>query len=475
MKIDKKSPLTYILISLPFVLWAVVGIYPSYDDWSTLSSPNFDADWAKFFLPYGSVWRPFDALMGYVVGAAPQLFPALNHVCIVFGHLLGAILVMKLSQLLGFGRAAQFVATIFFWISPCMLGTVLSCDSLNQTYSQMWGMAAVWFYLSVKGRGRYAAWAACVMLAALSKDNGIAWAVVPPVLAFAFGRENMRSASRHLLFGVAIAVAYGCIRIALPSTEYYNPDYHTFLLAKKIKEIAIFVGYTWVAADYVSIVHAASRCLPLAALTLVLSLPFVYMMFVRSPRLWLTRRFAGLAVCIIIVMSPHLLISLSVMNTYAGLGMSALLVAFVADHTERHHPSLLRTAFAMYVAAALITDIHHWYKAYTTAAVGRDMAREAIRLAEKPVRNAYCVITDDDQKKFSSFCVLPQDAFGAQAAAVAHETQYKWPLHAEDTIIPRDHAHEARTIARRVLDTGRFDCVWLIDKSSVSIMRKENR
>ena len=199
------------------------------------------------------------------------------------------------------------------------------------------------------------------------------------------------------------------------------------------------------------------------------------MMFVRSPHLWLTRRFVSLAVCIIIVMSPNLLISLTVMNAYAGLGMSALLVAFVADHTERYHPSLLRTAFAMYVAAALITDIHHWYKAYTTAAVGRDMAREAIRLAGKPVKNAYCVITDDDQKKFSSFCVLPQDAFGAQAAAVAHETQYKWPLHVEDTIIPRDHGHEARTIARRALDTGRFDCVWLIDKSSVSIMKKEDR
>ena len=206
MKIGKTSPLTLILVSLPFVLWAVVGIYPSFDDWSTLSSPNFDPDSAKFFLPYGSVWRPFDALMGYIVGAVPQLFPALNHVCIVIGHLLGALLVMKLSQRLGFCRAAQFASTLFFWMSPCMLGTVLSCDALNQTYSHMWGMAAVWFYLSMEGKRRYAAWAACVMMAALSKDNGIAWAVVPPVLAFAFGMEDRRSALRHLLFGVSIAL-----------------------------------------------------------------------------------------------------------------------------------------------------------------------------------------------------------------------------------------------------------------------------
>lgn len=475
MRTYKTSPLTLILVSLPFVLWAVVGIYPSFDDWSTLSSPNFDPDCAKFFLPYGSVWRPFDALMGYIVGAAPQLFPALNHVCIVAGHLIGAVLVMKLSQRLGFCRAAQFASTLFFWMSPCMLGTVLSCDALNQTYSQMWGMAAVWFYLSAEGRRRYAAWAACVMMAALSKDNGIAWAVVPPVLAFAFGMEDRRSALRHLLFGVSVAVAYGCIRLALPSTEYYNPDYNTFLPTKKLKEIAIFLGYTWVAADYVSIVHTASRSLPLAALTLVLSLPFVYMMFVRSPRLWLTRRFLGLAVCILIVMSPHLLISLSVMNAYAGLGMSALLVAFVADHMSRNHPALLRTAFAMYAAAAIITDVHHWYKAYTTAAVGREMAHEAIRLAGHPVKNAYCVVTDDDEKKFSSFCVLPQDAFGPQAAAVVHETSYRWPTCVKDTIIPRESGHEARSIARRALDTGKYECVWLIDKSRVDIMRKDSK
>ena len=116
MRTYKTSPLTLILVSLPFVLWAVVGIYPSFDDWSTLSSPNFDPDCAKFFLPYGSVWRPFDALMGYIVGAAPQLFPALNHVCIVAGHLIGAVLVMKLSQRLGFCRAAQFASTLFFWM-----------------------------------------------------------------------------------------------------------------------------------------------------------------------------------------------------------------------------------------------------------------------------------------------------------------------------------------------------------------------
>ena len=43
-----------------------LDVMPTYDDWYTLSSPNRDPDWLKFFLPYGSVWRPIDALMGYV-------------------------------------------------------------------------------------------------------------------------------------------------------------------------------------------------------------------------------------------------------------------------------------------------------------------------------------------------------------------------------------------------------------------------
>lgn len=468
---NKKSPLTYILLTLPFMLWAALEVYPSFDDWSTLSSPNTDREWLKFFMPYGSVWRPFDALFGYITGVWPGWFPALNHVCIVFGHTVSALLLYDIMRRFGLNRAARFVATLFFWLSPCMLGTVLSCDALNQTYSQVWGLGAVWCYIAMRGRKRYAAWAVCVMMAALAKDNGIAWAVVPPMVAYAFDRCDRRMLVRGIVFGLSVAVVYAVVRISLPKTDIYNPDYSTFILAKKIKEIAVWVGYTWVAADYVSIVHAPSRNLLVFAATLVLSLPMVYIVFVRNFRHLFTRRCAGVIAAMITVMSPHLLISLSVMNTYAGLGMAALLVATVIDKTYPADRHLIMISFAMYLVAALITDIHHTCKAISTSTVGRDMAREAIRATGGEVKTVRCVIVDDDEKKFSSFCVLPQDAFGGSGAAVMHETQYRWPKTVNDTIIPRSQADKAETMAREALMSNQYDCAWIIDKDKVRVIR----
>ncbi len=465
--------MTYIILTLPFVLWAALEVYPSFDDWSTLSSPNTDREWLKFFMPYGSVWRPFDALFGYITGVWPALFPALAHVCIVTGHTVSALLIYSLTGRLGLNRAARFAGTLFFWLSPCMLGTVLSCDSLNQTYSHAWGLGAVWAYIVMRGRKRYAAWAVCVVMAALAKDNGIAWAVVPPMVAYAFDRCDRRALLRGLFFGCAVAVVYGCVRMALPKTDIYNSDYSTFVLAKKVKEIVTWVGYTWFAVDYVSIVHAPSRNLLLAGVTLLLALPMVYVLFVRNIRLMFTRRLLVLAAAMIAVMSPHLLISLSVMNAYAGLGMAALMVAVVIDSAYPADRRIIVCAFGMYVVAAVITDVHHAYKAVTTAATGREMAREVIRATGHEVETAYCVIVDDDERKFSSFCVLPQDAFGGNGAAVMHENRYRWPHEVNDTIIPRDMADSAESIARRAIACGKYECAWIIDKSRVRVINKQ--
>jgi len=469
---SKRSPIPYIIIIAPILLCAALMVYPSYDDWSTLSSPNYDSQWQKFFLPYGSVWRPFDALLGYIVAPFPQFFPSLNHVLIVLAHVLGATLVYAISVRLRMSDVAQFCSAVFFLVSPCMLGTMLSCDAFNQAYSLFFGLLSVYCYLSMRGKRRYATWVICVLLAALSKDNGIAWSIVPPILAFSFHETDRRTLLRHFAFGMAIAILYGCIRLSLPKTYIYNPDYNTFLLSKKIKEIATWIGYTWVAADYVSLLHTKSRNLWLFGGTLLMSLPMLWMLFAKCHKIYSERQFYGIAACILITMSPHLLISLSVMNTYAGLGMAALLVGFCTDRVAKKNPKAFKTAFLLYLIASFITDIHHTYKAIQTSNVGKQMARSIIKETEKPADNVFCVVIDDDDRKFSSFCVLPQDAFGAKAAAVVHENKYVWPQHIDEKIMPRDSANYATEMARKALKSGKYDCAWIINKQQTSVIKK---
>lgn len=42
-----------ILLSAPIVLLAIVQILPTFDDWNTLSSPNYDKEYLKYFDLYG--------------------------------------------------------------------------------------------------------------------------------------------------------------------------------------------------------------------------------------------------------------------------------------------------------------------------------------------------------------------------------------------------------------------------------------
>ena len=459
----------FVFITMPFVLWGKLQILPTFDDWSTLSSPHTDPDFLPYFMRYGNVWRPFDALMGYIVGLQPRLFPVLNHIIIFIGHISCALMVWLLGAKAGFNRTARAVATTFFYLSPCVLGTVLACDSLNQVYSQLWGMVAIWCYLHYEDWRKYVLWTLFVMLAALSKENGIAWAVVPPVFAYGFHRMDKQTLLRHFLIGIAIAAGYFIVRMMIPKTEIFNPDYETFNIMKNVKGLVIWIGYTWFSADYISIVHAPSRHLGLFALTLLLSLPFVWMLFVQKRALWCRRTFVALVACAVISVSPNLLISLTVMNAYASLGMFAVLVGFIVNkYTDT---KALLITFILYIISALMVGFHHWKSTVDSSRTGRDMAQSVLRQSTREAQKAYCIVVDDQYPKFSSFCEVPAYAFG-WGAAVRHENAYQWPVELNDTTI--EHTSTPQTIQQltRKAFTEGYDCVWIVEGTNVKVVEK---
>ena len=450
-------------------LMAILMLLPTYDDWNTLSSPNNDPHWQKYFLPIGSFWRPFDALFGYLSALYPLLlFPSLNHVCIVAGHLVSTYLVYHIALRLRFSTIAASVAALFFCICPCVLPTVLACDALNQTYSQLWGLLALLAYLTLTGRNRHIAWAICVLIAALSKENGLAWAVVPPIVGYAFRLTDRRELRRQLLFGIAIAIVYAAVRLSLPHTDHYNPDYQPFAVMKKVKETAVLIATTWLPADYASLVHQPIRNIPLFLLTLLLSLPFTVMLLL-ALRKDTIRQAALLLLCAIITVSPNILLSLSMMNAYAWMGMTALLAALLTD-SYRHRQRLVTTVTTLFILSSTITAVHYWYLSWKSGLMGKEMAQRTIALTGQPVDKAYCLIIEDDSPRFSSICVKPSDTFG-WGIAVKHENAYKWPAVVTDTIVTRTTTQRnIQHIARQAL-AGGYDCVWIVDKNNIKVIR----
>ena len=472
----KRNPLyTFIAVSIPVILAAIWQIRPTFDDWTTLSSPNRDADFIQYFLPFGMTWRPGDALIGYINGISPKLFPGLNHLIVFFTHLGSTILVYKITKYLQFKPLAINIATLFFYISPCVLGNILSCDATNQSSAHLFGLLAVYLYILPNNKNIHFIWPLCVYLSAAFKDNGIAWAVIPPIIGYAFNLTEKNRCRKDFLYGLGIAIVYGIVRLSIPHHLFNNASYaeDVVSIASRIKGVATWIGYTWFSADYISIVHKPSRNFLLAAVTFLLSLPFMASLWTNK-NIWNKSAIWFLILAFILVASPNLLISMTIMNAYGSLGIAALILAYLVQQKDLSSGKT-RFLFTMYMLSVAIVDFHHWYNAWQTSLPEKRISQEIVRKTGHPVNKAYCIIVKDDYPKYSSFCV-PKDETIGWGKSVWHETGYQWPDIVDAEIIERnEYAHKnAKKIARKVLQQG-YEAVWIVDKEEVEVIKNKSR
>lgn len=465
-------PLSF-LICAAFLYYAV-GITPTYDDWYTLSSPNFDAQWHKYFMPYGSVWRPIDALMGYVSQDAAQ-FPLYNHIITVAAHLLSTLMVYALARRLFASGAACNFAALVFCVSPCMLATVFACDAINQALSQMFGLAAVAAFVFMRSRWRYALWAVLVWAAALAKDNGIAWAVVPPVLALYTERTPMRTLCRRLAFGVAIATAYAAVRLSLPYTVIPNPEYSTFSLVKKLREVAMLMAYSFVPVDWMSVFCVEARQIASLLITIFCTFWLWAALLPGALRALRSRNMWVLAACFVIVLSPNLLITLSMMNAYAGLAFAALLMGLFLQEAQPS-PKKLRDTMFCFVAAVLITDSNHIFEAQNSAQEGIIMAHKANEecMGHKPGDTVFSVTVEETERKYSSFHVLPSDAF-SNGQAVLWVNNYRWPRQIHEEYVPAGERAKAVKMAADAVGKGGYAYAFVVEHNWVQVLKSAER
>lgn len=468
---NKNPYILGIIASAPIFLWAIILILPTFDDWTTLSLPNYEPNYLTYILPFGMTWRPFDAIMGYVNAIDYHLYPALNHILIFLAHLGSTFILYKLTKVLGFKQIARNIATLFFYLSPCTMGTILSCDALNQSYSHLWGILSVFLYLTIEGKKKYIVWIGCTYMSVLSKDNGLAWAIVPPIIAFAFNKIDKQTFKKEICYGITFALSYGIIRLTLPHTYVKNGSYEEDVVSlhSRIKGLISWISYTWFAADYVAIVNKPCRNLFIGFLTIILSCCFMFKIW-WNKNIWHKKQIWLLIGALCIVASPHLLISMSIMNTYSSLGIAALIIGYLC-HQYPNTDKQLQTLFILYLIAATITDVHHWYKAWQTSLPGRRIAEKLVRRTGKTAYNVYCILIRDDMPKFSSFCVPTDEAVG-WGRAVWGITGYKWPTHLSDTTLERtlNVERDAVKLAKRI-KAKNYDCVWIINKENVEVIK----
>lgn len=463
MRVRMHISLWIVLLSLPFVAYFICWLLPTFDDWTYLTRPHGVVLWEDF-LPTGSYWRPFDALFGCILDLDYKLFPTLNHLCVVVGHAGCAFWVYFICRQLKFDAIACNIATLFFYVCPGMLGTVLGIDSLNQIYANFWGLAATYIYLRTR---RCLFPLLFILIATFSKENGLAWAVVPPIIAFGMDIVPLKKAAKDAGWGLCMALVYIVVRICL-STYYadVNEEYLSATLADRIKDIVTFIGLSWIGVDYVSAVHAPSRNLAVTLVTLAMSLSFVIYIWYKNKQNLGKKSLLSLLACWVILSLPHLVTLFAAMHGYASLGFAAIIVGFLCSQIfNKKYVVLL---FVLYLIDVLFVDWHHWQKSYYSGLTGKDMAEQVIRQTTGNPEKVFLTIVEDDYPKYSSFCVIPSDAFG-WGLSVMHYSGYRFPQCIQDTIISVDQKKDIPSLLR-LAKQGRYDAMWIAEKKKVKVI-----
>ncbi len=464
---QEKAFFTLLLLAATPIAYALTGLRPTFDDWTYTTYPNTDPDFWKYLLPYGDYWRPFDGAFGYLVALADNLFPSLNHLCIYLGHLMATLLVGLVARQLKFCPQARLTAMALHYVSPAILGTLMTLDSLNQVYASCWGLAALWVYLR-GGRRATLTWLALCGMAIWCKENGAMWLGICPLVAWCFGQETGRETKRHLAWATLFFAAYWIVRLSLPN--YYHKEANEYLTAapiEKVKNVAKYLLFSYTSLDFVSLLHRPSRNLPFLLLTFLLSLPYFTLNLFLAFRCRRDRRLWGLLAASWVAALPHLATLFSTMHAYAGLAPLALLAGWLMPQ-QGWMRAMAMGAFGLYIVSALAVDTRHYAKAYKSGMDGYRMALETIRQTHKPTHRVCCICVDHGEEKYSCFCVIPYDSYG-WGNAVVWQTRGRWPQVLDvETVKATDNPYQT---AVHKLREG-YDHVWIADGKNIQVIER---
>ena len=147
--------------------------------------------------------------------------------------------------------------------------------------------------------------------------------------------------------------------------------------------------------------------------------------------------------------------------------MAALIVGYMADKSER--ATLLKRLLPLFIVSCVFIDWHHWQKSYESGLIGKRMAQDIVNATPKPVDRVFLIIVNDDTPKYSSFCVIPRDAFG-RGKSVCALNGYEWPKDIEIADLEEDEAYKIESIADKAV-ADRYEAVWLVQKDVAKVIR----
>lgn len=452
---NRQNPFITIAIIAPFMLWGMCMVMPVFDDWWHLTTPGRGMDFTgETLLPLNQYWRPLDALSGLVLAKWLGMFQILNHLCVFIAHLGCTILVWSIIKSIGLSQKAIWTGTMFFFISPAILGTLPNTDSLNQAYSAFFGLLSLHEYMTLKGNRRYIYFTALVLIASLWKDNGLAWAAVTPIFAYGAMNEERKLFIRGMVCCILICTLYFGTRLSLQIGDMANPEFFEQQKDSHMKYIGTWLAYSLMPIDYISLMFKPERNWWFVGITAALGTPFLAILGIGARKSITDRRNLTIIICAVLAALPRIVTVFSNMHCYASLGMVPIGTSYLTHHNNPQR--LLTATFCRYLAACLFCDYRHWQATYKSGLTGQRMAASIVRQSHKPVRRVLLLYGGNNCERFSTLCTPPIEPFG-YGEAVRMAINYKWPYDITD--VASEDKDNINITALKALVSG-YDAVW---------------
>lgn len=361
-KSEEISKLCYVLAYL-IIFALVVSVYPLYDDWGYLTAPNPNFTLADL-LPGRDFWRPFDALFGAFMGLVPELFPFLNHVVVVLGHILSAVFFEKILKEFEIKPIWRKFMVCYYLFSSATWAVTVSPDGLNQAYSVLFGLIAIWLHLK-RGGYSYLIW--CT-IALFWKESGISWFYVIPILEavvtaktwkkFVGDYALIKRCVKQALLSTAAVGVYFIARFALYGSVTLGRNTGRYKISvfslDSIKNTITQFGSVGSGVDSIALL-SGDKSPALIIITMALSLVFLAIVFGSFCSLLIKKQhifpLLGIAVCALGLAFPTIIIGrASEMNAYPVLCAVAAFYGFCLDRGQVDKKKMMVAGICIFLA-----------------------------------------------------------------------------------------------------------------------------
>jgi len=473
-----KSKNIFYLATVVFFLLITGYLFPLSDDWYYTTSPNICPSLIQL-LPTKTFWRPFDCIIGFILGFYPYLFPLFNRVCVCLTHVISVAFLEKLLKHLNFKHWIIKFCVLYAMFSSATLATIVSPDGLNQAFSLMFGLIGMYLYFKNSDICKYII---CCAISVLWKESGIVWIFVIPFLKISLPLNNIKeiwlkkevrgSILKTVVTSLLFVIVYFSIRFLLSGSIQLGTADSRYALSifslSLIKNLVNIFANSMMGLDTIAL-FTDSPLNILFLTTLFLSLIFLLFITYLIVDIILKRKkligFIALIITSLMVAIPHLVIgSAGEMHSYPTIFCVVLIYGYLLEQKEHINKKILVSCILCIFISFAITGIDKITTLYDYSKRTQKITAEMLTHYDNP-EDKLLVISVAQYKGYS---VFTQSAIEGAHYGYSMKPYYGW-RNLDIKYVKAKDEKEAKQIFEK--SAKQYDKIWFAFNDRVEFIK----